>query len=243
LISPRALASRAAGRLNLLTGFGTAWVEALARWPRRPDGPIAPDDFIEIAEVGGFIQQLGLFVLRRACSEMRDFADCKLSVNISPAQFRHLGFETEIKQVLEETGFPAHRLQLEITEKHLIDHPDRARQAIDTLRALGVKFALDDFGTGFTSIAYLPSYGFDCIKIDRSLVSSLGTDPKARLLISGMVHIANALDLQVIAEGVETSAQATLLRAAGCHALQGYLFGRPAPISELNLDGRMLDAA
>lgn len=218
-------------------------VEALVRWPGRGAGALAPDDFIEIAELGGLIQRLGLFVLRQACGALRDVPDCKLSVNISPAQFRHTGFEEEVVQVLRETGFPPDRLQLEITEKHLIDHPDRAAKAIDALRALGVTFALDDFGTGFTSIAYLRSYGFDCIKIDRSLSRDLGRDAKAALLITGMVHIANALDMQVVAEGVETEAQAALLDVAGCHILQGYLFGRPAPITTLDRTPFALRAA
>lgn len=145
--------------------------------------------------------------------------------------------------MLRETGFPPERLQLEITEKHLIDHPERAAKAINALRSLGVTFALDDFGTGFTSIAYLQSYGFDCIKIDRSLSRDLGRDAKAAMLISGMVHIANALDMQVVAEGVETELQAKLLDAAGCHILQGYLFGRPTPITAFNQTPFVLRAA
>ncbi len=208
-------------------------VEALVRWPGRPNGVLMPDDFIEIAEAGNLIQRLGMFVLRRACVDIKPLCDVKLSVNISPAQFRHPDFEVEVARVLRETGFPPHRLQLEITEKYLIDHPERAANAIDSLKDMGISFALDDFGTGFTSIAYLQSYGFDCIKLDKSLSDKLLHEPKASLLISGMVFMANGLDMKIIAEGVESEGQATLLRMAGCHGLQGFLFGKPVPLSTL----------
>ena len=208
-------------------------VEALIRWPRRPAGPLAPDDFIEIAENSGLIQPLGLFVLRRACTDLRRFSHLKLAVNISPAQFRHPDFEGQLKQVLAETHFPPQRLQFEITEGYLIDHPHRAAKAISSFKDLGVSVALDDFGTGYTSIAYLQAYGFDIVKIDKSLLAGLGRDTKASLLVAGMVYIANALDMRVIAEGVETENQAVLLRMAGCHELQGYLFGKPEPLARL----------
>lgn len=211
----------------------TVSVEALIRWPRRPAGSLAPDDFIEIAEISGLIQPIGLFVLRRACTDLRSFENLKLAVNISPAQFRHPDFEAQLKQVLRETRFPPGRLQLEITEGYLIDHPERAAHAIDAFKQMGVSVALDDFGTGYTSIAYLQAYGFDVVKLDKSLAAGLGLDTKASLLIAGMVSIANALRMRVIAEGVESKEQATLLRMAGCHELQGYLFGRPQSLAGL----------
>jgi diguanylate cyclase (GGDEF)-like protein len=207
--------------------------EALVRWPGRPAGALPPEEFIEIAELGGLIHRLGLFVLRQACTELLPHPHLMLSVNISPAQLRQIDFESDIVQVLRQTGFPPHRLQLEITERYLIDHPERARTAINRLKALGVSFALDDFGTGFASIAYLRSYGFDCVKIDKSLSAKLGQESKAALLISGMVNIALALDMHVVAEGVETRDQADLLRAAGCHRLQGFLFGKPESADSL----------
>jgi diguanylate cyclase (GGDEF)-like protein len=208
-------------------------VEALVRWPRRPDGALVPDEFIEIAESCGLIHELGLFVLRRACADIGPRAGLDLSVNISPAQFRYQKFESEVAQVLSETGFPPERLQFEITEGYLIDHPDRARKAIDAFRALGVSVALDDFGTGFASLGYLQTYDFSCVKIDKSLVADLGKHARASLLISGMVFMGKGLDLKVVAEGVETEQQAAMLRLAGCHRLQGYHFGRPQPIADL----------
>ena len=201
-------------------------VEALLRWPRRPGGALGPDDFIAIAESSGLIHALGQFVLRRACDDLRDRHDLKLSVNVSPAQFRDPCFEDRIRDVLVETGFPPHRLELEVTEGYLINHPARATAAINTLKAMGVSVALDDFGTGYTSIAYLQNYSFSRIKIDKSLVDGIGIDHKAGVLVSGIVFLAQGLNLAVTAEGVETADQAALLRLAGCQCLQGFHFGQ-----------------
>ncbi len=211
----------------------TVGVEVLLRWPGRPAGPLSPDEFISIAEGSGLIQTLGMYVLERACREMNDVDRLRLNVNVSPTQFSHPEFERQVREILSRTGFPPDRLQLEITERHLIDYPDRASLAIEALRSLGVGFALDDFGTGFTSLAYLQSYGFSCVKIDRSLTKRLETDSKASYLISGLVQMARGLDVRVVAEGVETEQLCSMLRAAGCNELQGYLFGRPAPLAEI----------
>lgn len=208
-------------------------VEALARWPRRPDGPLGPDEFIPIAETSGLIHPLGMQVLRRSCRELAAHPDITLNVNISPAQFRHPRFEQDVADVLREAGFPPERLQIEITEGYLIDNPDRANRVIASFARMGVRVALDDFGSGFASIGYLRNFAFSRIKIDKSLARGLGEDPKASLLISGMVHLANGLDMFVTAEGVETERQASLFRLAGCHELQGFLFGQPAPLSEI----------
>ncbi|WP_343613872.1 EAL domain-containing protein [Novosphingobium sp.] len=207
-------------------------VEALLRWPGRPEGMLGPDHFIEIAEACGLIHPLGQFVLRRACQEVGPHG-LMLSVNVSPAQFRQPGFEADVAQVLAETGFDPTRLQIEITETYLIDHPERARHAIAAFQKMGVAVALDDFGTGFASIGYLQSYGFDCVKLDRTLSAGLGRDRRAAMLVSGMVQMARGLDMRVAAEGVENEMQASMLRLAGCDVLQGYHFGRPAPLAVL----------
>lgn len=208
-------------------------VEALVRWPGRSDGALPPAEFIEIAECSGLIQELGLFVLERACRQWLPHHQYELSVNISPAQFRHKDFEAQVARVLATTGFPPQRLCLEITETYLIDHPERAQSAIEALRAMGVKVALDDFGTGFASIGYLQSFGFTAVKIDRSLVADLGQNARAALMISGMVFMGKGLGLKVVAEGVESEQQAAMLRLAGCHQLQGYHFGRPGPLADI----------
>lgn len=208
-------------------------VEALVRWPGRPAGALSPDEFIGIAEGSGTIQALGMYVLERACRETRDVDGLRLSVNVSPTQFNNPDFCSHVQDILALTGFPPDRLQLEITERHLIDYPERASLAIDTLRDLGVRFALDDFGTGFTSIAYLQSFGFSCVKIDRSLTKRLEHDPKAGFLISGLIQMARGLDVSVVAEGVENEGLASSLRMSGCRHLQGYHFGRPGPLHKI----------
>lgn len=208
-------------------------VEALVRWPRRPAGPIDPQQFIEIAEITGQIHPLGMFVLDRACRDIGQIADIKLSVNVSPAQFRVPGFERQILHVLEQTKFPPSRLQLEITEGYLLSHPEHAIRAIKAFKAMGISIALDDFGTGFTSIHYLRTYGFSHVKIDKSLIDGLLPDSKAALLVTGAINLARGLDMRVVAEGVEHEEQAAILRASGCDELQGYLFGRPMPVSDL----------
>ncbi|NUL35220.1 putative bifunctional diguanylate cyclase/phosphodiesterase [Kosakonia sacchari] len=208
-------------------------VEALARWPRRPDGELRPDDFIPVAETSGLIYALGQFVLRRACSDLQQLNHLKLSVNISPAQFRDPEFEDKVARVLETCLFPAHRLQLEVTETYVLENPERARSAIANLKALGTAVALDDFGTGYSSIGYLRRFNFDTIKIDKSLAGLVDDDEQASALVSGTIRIASALGMQVVAEGVENEKQMKLLRLAGCDQLQGYYFSEPMPLKEI----------
>lgn len=208
-------------------------VEALVRWPRHPNGPLFPDQFIDIAESSGLIHPLGQYVLRRACSDLRAHSHLALSVNISPAQFRDPDFEGKVAAILNETGFPVERLELEVTEGYLIENPDRAIAAVANLKALGVSMSLDDFGTGYSSIGYLRRYAFDKIKIDKSLAGRVDQDPQAAALVAGTVSIANALGLSVTAEGVETEDHVRLLKLAGCHYLQGYYFSRPKPLAEV----------
>ncbi len=219
---------------------GVTAVEALVRWPRRMGGALPPDAFIGVAESSGLIHQLGLFVLRRACEDLRDL-EVTLSVNVSPAQFRDPNFEYNVAEVIAEVDFPTKRLELEVTEGYLIEHPERAVAAIAALKRQGISIALDDFGTGYSSIGYLRRYGFDRIKIDKSLASRVGSDPQAAALVGGTVAIATALSMSVTAEGVETAEHALLLKAAGCQKLQGYYYGRPAPIGDLKVVRREAD--
>ena len=208
-------------------------VEALVRWPRRPAGELKPDDFIAIAETSGLIYALGQFVLRRACSDLQPFSDLKLSVNISPAQFRDPEFEDKVASALETTRFPAARLQLEVTETYVLENPDRAHSAITNLKALGTAVALDDFGTGYSSIGYLRRFHFETIKIDKSLAGLVDDDEQASALVSGTIRIASALGMMVVAEGVENEKQVKLLRLAGCDQLQGYFFSEPMPLDNI----------
>ena len=209
-------------------------VEALVRWPRRPQGELKPDAFIAIAESSGLIYALGQFVLRRACADLQALSDLTLSVNISPAQFRDPEFENKVAQVMSSCGFPPTRLQLEVTETYVLESPERACAAIANLKAQGISVALDDFGTGYSSIGYLRQLAFDSIKIDKSLAGLVDCDEQAAALVSGTVRIASALGMSVVAEGVENAEQMALLCRAGCDRLQGYLFSEPVPIAALH---------
>ncbi|MEJ7933045.1 EAL domain-containing protein [Sphingobium sp. AN558] len=201
-------------------------VEALARWSHPDHGAVPPQTFISIAEESGLIVALGRDVLVQACRQALDWT-VDLAVNLSPAQFWDRGLGHTIRDVLAETGFPAHRLELEITEGYLLRRPDAAGEILDQLRATGVRVALDDFGTGFASIGYLQRLPFDRIKIDRSFIAQIDEEAGASELARAIVAIGDALRLPVTAEGVETARQAMVMRQAGCARLQGWLFGRP----------------
>ena len=201
-------------------------VEALARWTHPRHGPIAPDIFIRVAERSGLINDLGRSVLTIACREALRW-DIDLAVNLSPAQFWDRTLVSRIGEALAETGFPARRLELEITESYLLRRPDAAEQILCELRALGIRIALDDFGTGFASIGYLQRLSFDRIKIDRSFVTHVAESGRAADMARAIVSLAEALDLAVTAEGIETEAQAAIMRLIGCTRLQGWLFGYP----------------
>lgn len=209
-------------------------VEALARWNRKGHGPVSPDLFIPIAESTGLIDLLGLCVLRTACLALNAWPDLTLSVNVSPGQFRDPSFVRHVAELLHETGVDAARLTLEMTETYFVQNPARARHTLDLLRQTGVKIALDDFGSGFSSVGYLRQFGFDRMKIDRSLVQSVGESSRAVEMLRATVALARSLDMPVTAEGVETEAQATALRLAGCDLLQGFLFGKAVPAEEIS---------
>jgi diguanylate cyclase (GGDEF)-like protein len=207
-------------------------VEALSRWTHPVHGDVPPDIFIPLAEMSGQINAVGRHVLRVACMAAMPF-DVSVAVNLSPAQFWDRRLAEDVKTVLAETGFPAERLELEITENYLLRRPDAAAAVIDDLRALGIRIALDDFGTGFASIGYLRQLSFDRLKIDREFIRPLAEDPKAADLVSAVVALARALRLEITAEGVETEAQAAIARIAGCTRLQGWLYGQAMDASEL----------
>ncbi|WP_377296707.1 putative bifunctional diguanylate cyclase/phosphodiesterase [Rhizobium sp. SGZ-381] len=208
-------------------------VEALARWTRPGHGPVRPDVFIPIAESTGLIDQLGLCVLRTACEALRDWPELTLAVNISPGQFRDPAFAERVAEVFEQTEMDPARVTLEMTETYFIQNPARARDTLGRLKKTGVNIALDDFGAGFSSVGYLRQFGFDRMKIDRSLVAAADLGGRAVDMLQATVALARSLDIPVTAEGVETDAQAVALRIAGCDQLQGFLFGKPVPIAEI----------
>ncbi|WJH39818.1 EAL domain-containing protein [Aliirhizobium terrae] len=206
--------------------------EALLRWNHPERGIISPSDFIPVAEASGKIIRLGEWVLAEACRQLKQI-DGHISVNVSPLQFRHTDFVAGLREILRASGADPRRLELEITENVLIDDDHRAVQILNELKAMGVAIALDDFGTGYSSLSYLSRYPFDTIKIDRSFVSNLSVDDKARMIVRTIIDLGVGLGMKIVAEGVETLEEARFLAEAGCHELQGYLLGRPKPMAEV----------
>lgn len=212
---------------NTLVGY-----EALVRWRHPTRGPISPAEFIPLAEDSGLIEPLGAWVLRRACLDATSWApEVSVSVNLSAAQFRHGDLLTVVGRALAVSGLPPQRLELEITESLLMSNTDQVLQTLHALRGTGVRIAMDDFGTGYSSLAYLWQFPFDKVKIDRAFTKNLTDDTKVNLIVRSIVSLAHALNIRVNAEGVETAAQMRALQDHGCDEFQGFLLGRPAPLS------------
>ncbi len=204
--------------------------EALSRWTDRVRGQVPPDEFIPMAEESGLIGMLGRWVLKAACREASAWpTSVRVAVNVSPVQFQTGDLIDAVRRALAETGLAPHRLDLEITEGVFMQDSDSIRTALTGLKALGVRITLDDFGTGYSSLSYLRRMPFDKIKVDRSFVAALGQDPAALALVRSIIGLAKVLGLESNAEGVETRAQAQVLREEGCQEVQGYYFGRPMP--------------
>ncbi len=215
--------------------------EALARWRHPQRGPVSPDYFIALAEETGLIMDLGYQVLFRACRQLRSWQTAgyslsKISVNVSPLQLEYPQFVESVLEALGKSGLAARHLQLEFTEGWRINTPEVER----TLRQLaeaGISLVIDDFGTGYSSLDYLGRLPFDGLKIDRSFVQTLPekTGGRGKSIVEAILALSNKMDLEVTAEGVETTAQLSYLRAQGCDLIQGYLFSKPKPPEELPL--------
>ncbi len=219
--------------------------EALLRWRHPMRGPVAPGEFIPLAEECGAILSIGRWVLETACAEAVSWPEpLTISVNLSPAQFHGGDLPGQVADILARTGLEPDRLELEVTEGILIVDSERALCVLGALKALGVRIALDDFGTGYSSLSYLRRFPFDRLKIDRSFVTELGADPNADAIVRAITAMSRSLRLEVTAEGVETEQQLASLRALQCGHLQGYLLGRPAPASVmLHVQQTLSDAA
>jgi EAL domain-containing protein (putative c-di-GMP-specific phosphodiesterase class I) len=195
---------------------------------------VSPVEFIPLAEEIGLINEIGEWVLRTACAEAAKWPPhISVAVNLSPIQFKSHALPTMVRMVLSDTGLPASRLELEITEGVFLSNDDHVHEMIAALKAIGLKLALDDFGTGYSSLSYLQRVPFDKIKIDRSFVTG-ASDQEGRnaALIRAMVGLASDLHMQTTAEGVETQEELTLVRDLGCSLVQGYIFGKPMPPEE-----------
>lgn len=208
--------------------------EMLARWQHPERGLVPPCEFISIAEECGMIGDLSLSLLRQAFEEARSWdAALTLSVNISPVQLKDPWLAQKLTKLLVETGFPAERLEVEITESSLFENLGLAHSIVSSLKNQGIRLALDDFGTGYSSLAHLRALPFDRIKIDRSFVTSINENPESLAIVTAITRLGESLDLAITAEGIEDELVEARLRTIGAYKGQGWLFGRPVPAGEV----------
>jgi len=214
-------------QVDLVTGRLSGF-EVLARWEHPVRGLVLPAQFIAAAETTGIISDLSVAIMRQAFLAARDWdAGLTLSVNVSPQQLKDPWLPEKIIRTLTETGFPANRLEVEITEGALFANLTLAQSIVGSLKNQGVRVALDDFGTGYSSLAHLRALPFDRIKVDRSFVASMGSSPESAAVVNAIVRLGDSLHLPVTAEGIEDAEAEALLRDMGCTRGQGYLYGRP----------------
>ncbi len=213
--------------VDMATGTARGF-EALVRWQHPHRGVIPPAEFIPLAEKSGQICRIGEFVLRQSCAEAAKWPDdIKLSVNVSPAQFKDRGFHLQVMDALEQSGLAGNRLILEITESLLIENLDLVQHIFDRLREKGVCFALDDFGTGFSSINHLRSLKLDSLKLDKSFADRIVSDERELDVVRSIIDLSKAFDLRTTIEGVESVEQLEMMRNQGIHNAQGFYFARP----------------
>lgn len=209
-------------------------VEALVRWQHPQRGLLSPGTFIPLAERTGLIAPLGTWVLRQACFQAMDFAEpLFVSINLSPEQFRSPDLVAQVQDILNDTGLPATRLELEITESMMFDDAEGALVTLNELKALNVSLSMDDFGTGYSSLSYLRRYPFDTLKIDRSFIAQLDGSDSGLAIVHAIIWLGHAMSMRVTAEGVENAEQLTLLRDMGCDEVQGFHLNRPMPAEQL----------
>jgi diguanylate cyclase (GGDEF)-like protein len=207
--------------------------EALARWTHPERGEVPPSVFIPLAEECDLIGPIGAAVFRQACWDSHELGDIRIAVNISPVELRRPGLLEQVMATLTETGADPRRLDLEITEGCLLRDDVRTHDILHALRKLGFRLVLDDFGTGYSSLSYLHRYPVEKIKLDRSFIIRLDEGDAAQLIVSALIQLAKGLNLDVVAEGVETPAQLEALKAMGCRSFQGYLFSKPCNLAAL----------
>jgi EAL domain-containing protein (putative c-di-GMP-specific phosphodiesterase class I) len=219
--------------VSLIDGDRVLGFEALLRWASPELGDIPPSEFIPIAEQSGQMGELGEWVLDEACRTLAELRRCRpeldleMAVNLSARQVLDPVLPRVVRKALREHGIPAQALALEITESDLIEDGGSVMESLAELRSLGVRLMLDDFGTGFSSLSYLKRFPVDALKVDRSFVDGLGRDGGDRAIVAAIVAVAHALQLDVIAEGVESAEQATELLELGCTIAQGFLYAQP----------------
>jgi EAL domain-containing protein (putative c-di-GMP-specific phosphodiesterase class I) len=208
-------------------------VESLLRWDHPERGLVGPGLFIPLAEKAGLIRPVTRWVLDRVLTETADLGDLSVGFNASALEFADPDFASEVEALIDKHSFDPTRLEIEVTETAILADGKEVHRTMAALHDIGVRIALDDFGAGYSSLNHLRLYPFDKLKIDQAFVAECSADPQSAALINGVVYIGRALGMKVVAEGVETVQQQAFLCDAGVHAMQGYLFGRPAPVAEL----------
>jgi predicted signal transduction protein with EAL and GGDEF domain len=222
-----------------ITNSTPVGVEALVRWKHPRWGMVVPSEFIGIAEETGMIRELGLHVLEEACRQLQawqteiDEPAFTVSVNVSRRQLRDPTFVSDVSRILTKAGLPPSHLALEITESFMVDDPESARVCLRELKALGVRISMDDFGTGYSSLASLQDLPLDILKIDKLFIDHIAEDPRRTAFAQAIIRMGKTLGLGLIAEGVETAAQAERLQSLGCRLAQGFYFSRPVPADEI----------
>lgn len=220
--------------INLADGSVRSY-EALIRWRHPERGLISPGMFLPIAEQTGQIISLGLWVLRQACSDILLMKNevsrsIPVAVNISPLQFRREDFFEIFLGIVKEFGLPLNLIQIEVTESLMMDGSSKVINMVKKFRSVGVKVVLDDFGTGYSSLSYIRSMPIDKVKLDRSFIKEVDTDPKSAAIVKAVVDMSHSLGLKVVAEGVETESQLDVLMRNQCDYVQGFLFSKPLPL-------------
>jgi EAL domain-containing protein (putative c-di-GMP-specific phosphodiesterase class I) len=215
-------------------------VEALARWQHPTLGWVPPDEFIPLAESSDLIVQIGGWILNAACQQARlwydrGFRDLSIAVNLSARQFRQPDLPAMILKTVAAHGLKPHQIELELTETVVMSEAHRSIEILEALHAAGFKVAVDDFGTGYSSMSYLKRLPVSKLKIDRSFVSDLGSSVKSDSIVKAIIALAHGLGLAVVAEGVETQSQRSILNSFGCDQYQGYLFSRPQNANDVEV--------
>jgi EAL domain-containing protein (putative c-di-GMP-specific phosphodiesterase class I) len=218
-------------QIDLVSGDIVA-VESLVRWNSEDSGTVMPSEFIPLAEETGLINQLGEWVLREACRQGRAWLDaglapCRIAVNVSARQLNDKGFISMLVSILNETRLPPELLELELTESQVMRQGEGSVGLLNDVADLGVNLAIDDFGTGYSSLSYLKRLPITKLKIDQSFIRDITVDPNDAAIVVAIINMAKSLDLEVIAEGIETAGQLALLRTQGCSVGQGYFFSIP----------------
>jgi diguanylate cyclase (GGDEF)-like protein len=213
-------------------------VEALLRWESPELGDVKPSEFIPVAEDSGIINDLGEWVMRKACVQAKEWMDAgmqnfRVSVNLSSIQFKRASLLSMIRRALEDSGLPASLLEVELTESAIMNDIDQNIMRLNQIRDLGVAIALDDFGTGYSSLSYLKRFPINTLKIDRSFIITIDTDPEDAAIVEAIITLANTLKLTVIAEGVETHGQLKALNCFHCDIIQGFYFSKPVPAEQI----------